>query len=158
MPPYLLSSRRLRRKWTNPAISLWLLFVLLAETAAIAPLAQAEHGNLRLSEYQKQNWQVEEGLPENNVRMIAQRPDGRLLLATSSGLSTFDGLHFEGLSISGASDGEAVNAFLEEKDGTLWIGTDGRGVLRHTASGSLINISEEAGRMNERIRNFYRDR
>jgi len=30
---------------------------------------------LKLSEYQKQDWQVEDGLPENNVRMIAQRPD-----------------------------------------------------------------------------------
>lgn len=157
MLSYLPSPRRLRRNWANPAKSLWLLFILLAKVAVIAPLAKAEHENLPLSEYQKQNWQVEEGLPENNVRMIAQRPDGRLLLATSSGLSTFDGLHFGGLSISGASDGEAVNAFLEEKDGTLWIGTDGRGVLRHTASGSLVNISEEAGRMNERIRNFYRD-
>jgi hypothetical protein len=37
------------------------------------------------SEYQKQNWQVEDGLPENNIRMIAQRPDGALLLATASG-------------------------------------------------------------------------
>jgi hypothetical protein len=46
---------------------------------------------LMLSEYQKQNWQVEDGLPENNIRMIAQRPDRALLLATASGLITFDG-------------------------------------------------------------------
>jgi ligand-binding sensor domain-containing protein/signal transduction histidine kinase len=136
-------------------VSSWLLFVLLMAAAPSAMATDREH--LRLPEYQKQNWQVEDGLPENNVRMIAQRPDGHLLLATSSGLSTFDGLHFEGLAISGLAQGEAVNAFLEEKDGTLWIGTDGRGVLRYAPSGSLVNISEEAGRMNERIRNFYRD-
>lgn len=142
---------------TNPVMLAWPLFVLLATLAGNPPSAQAERMDLRLSKYQKQNWQVEDGLPENNVRMIAQRADGRLLLATSSGLSSFDGLHFRPLPLSGAADGEAVNAFLEETDGTLWIGTDGRGVLQSKPSGSPINISEAAGRMNERIRNFHRD-
>src|ERR1700761_4132298 len=59
-----------------------------AETYLQAPL------RLRLSEYQKQNWQVEDGLPESNVRQIAQAPDGRLLLATFSGVLTFDGQRF----------------------------------------------------------------
>jgi ligand-binding sensor domain-containing protein/signal transduction histidine kinase len=139
----------------NPATLAWLMGVVLV--AGSLPALAQDSTNPRLSELQKQNWQVEDGLPENNVRMIAQRPDGRLLLATSSGLSTFDGLHFEPLPIHGTSDGEAVNAFLEERDGTLWIGTDGRGVLRYQPSGTLVNISEQAGRLNERIRNFYRD-
>ncbi|WP_263358502.1 sensor histidine kinase [Acidicapsa ligni] len=112
---------------------------------------------LRLSEFQKQSWQVEDGLPENNVRMIDQQADGRLLLATSSGLSTFDGRRFESFPVPRSSDGEAVNAFLRTKDGTLWIGTDGRGLLRYGADGTLIDISERAGHMNERIRNLYED-
>ena len=45
------------------------LFVCLV--AAIAGAATTPT-TLRLSEYQKQNWQVEDGLPENYVRMIAQ--------------------------------------------------------------------------------------
>jgi ligand-binding sensor domain-containing protein/signal transduction histidine kinase len=143
--------------WASPVELSWPLFVLFVAVAGNALSAGAKPLELQLSEYQKQNWQVEDGLPENNVRMIAQRADGRLLLATSSGLSTFDGLHFQALPISGSSDGEAVNAFLEDKDGTLWIGTDGRGVLRSRPSGDAVNISEQAGRMNERIRNFYRD-
>jgi len=112
---------------------------------------------LKLSEYQKQDWQVEDGLPENNVRMIAQRPDGLLLLATSSGLSTFDGQHFQRLPIEdhGLIDNEAVNAVLLNHD-DLWIGTDGRGVLHHSASGT-VDISEHAGFHNERIRMMYRD-
>jgi ligand-binding sensor domain-containing protein/signal transduction histidine kinase len=123
----------------------------------VVPAVQAQQPLLRLSEFQKESWQVEDGLPENNVRMIAQRADGRLLLATSSGLSTFDGRHFESLSIPGSADGEAVNAILETADGTLWIGTDGLGVLQYSADGTLVNISERAGRMNERIRNLYQD-
>jgi len=112
---------------------------------------------LRLSEYQKQDWQVEDGLPENNVRMITQRPDGSLLLATGSGLATFDGQRFRSLPIEkGQIQNEAVNAVLYGSANDLWIGTDGRGVLHQTAQG-LVNISEQAGRYNERIRMFYTD-
>ena len=61
-------------------VALFLLcFVAVVAQAASTPTT------LRLSEYQKQDWQVEDGLPENYVRMITQRPDGVLLLATSSG-------------------------------------------------------------------------
>jgi len=136
-----------------PAVALWVLMLSIRAF----PLPLGKELNLRFSEYQKQNWQVEDGLPENNVRMIGQRSDGHLLIATTSGLSTFDGIHFESLSIPGASDGEAVNTFLEEKDGTLWIGTDGRGVFERKPSGALANISELARHMNERIRNIVRD-
>lgn len=118
--------------------------------------------NLQLSEYQKHDWQVEDGLPENNVRMVAQRPDGTLLLATSSGISSFDGLHFHPLPINAYStgerlgDNEAVNAILPVGKDELWIGTDGRGVLHQTASGT-VNVSEAAGLFNERIRMLHMD-
>lgn len=113
---------------------------------------------LRLSEYQKQDWQVEDGLPENNVRMVAQRSDGTLLLATSSGIATFDGLRFQSLPIevAGIIENEAVNAILPIGNEELWIGTDGRGVLHHTRSGT-VNISERAGLFNERVRMLYLD-
>src|SRR5262249_48295629 len=113
---------------------------------------------LRLSEYQKQDWQVEDGLPENYVRMITQRPDGLLLLATSSGLATFDGPRFQNvpIEVDGLIDNEAVNTMLYGRHDDLWIGTDGRGVLHRTSSGTT-NISERAGRFNERIRMMYED-
>ncbi len=101
---------------------------------------------------------MEDGLPENNVRMIAQRADGTLLLATSLGIATFDGQRFQTfpLEVAGIIANEAVNAILPDGNEDLWIGTDGRGVLHHTSSGT-INISERAGFYNERIRMFYRD-
>jgi ligand-binding sensor domain-containing protein/signal transduction histidine kinase len=97
-------------------------------------------------------------LPENYVRMITQRPDGVLLLATSSGLATFDGQRFQNvpIEVNGLVDNEAVNTMLYGRDHGLWIGTDGRGVLHRTASGT-INISERAGKFNERIRMMYED-
>lgn len=147
------------RSWCRrrkcPTVALW-AFVVVATHFATPPV-DAEQAELRLPEYQKTNWQVEDGLPENNVRMIGQQPDGHLLLATSAGLATFDGLHFEPLRFADARDNEAVNAFYKDPDGTLWIGTDGRGVLCYRPGQGLVNFSERAGHPNERIRNFYRD-
>ena len=132
-----------------------LLFVSLA---AVIANAATRPTALRLSEYQKQDWQVEDGLPENYIRMIAQRPDGVLLLATSSGLATFDGQRFQNvpIEVDGLINNEAVNTMLYGRDHDLWIGTDGRGVLHRTSSGT-INISERAGKFNERIRSMYED-
>jgi ligand-binding sensor domain-containing protein/signal transduction histidine kinase len=130
--------------------------VILIGDAAIAH--SAPQSNLQLSEYQKQDWQVEDGLPENNVRMMAQRPDGTLLLATAAGIASFDGQRFQILpiAVAGIIENEAVNAILPNGNEELWIGTDGRGVLHHTRSGT-VNISERAGRFNERIRTLYLD-
>jgi ligand-binding sensor domain-containing protein/signal transduction histidine kinase len=114
--------------------------------------------SLRLAEYQKQEWQVEDGLPESNVRMIAQRADGLLLLATFSGVSTFDGQNFRALPVFAGSNAntDAINAVLPEPNGDLWIGTDGSGVLHLTAKG-VENISSAAGHKNERIRTMCLD-
>jgi ligand-binding sensor domain-containing protein/signal transduction histidine kinase len=134
----------------------------LVTCAAAAQSPGVSKGNLSLSEYQKQEWQVEDGLPANNVRCIAQRADGSLVIASSSGISIFDGLHFRPQPISGYASGdpdgdnEAVNAILPVGQDEIWIGTDGRGVLHQSPSGT-VNVSEAAGRFHERIRNLYRD-
>src|SRR5882724_7779672 len=132
------------------------VMLALALSSALAYGQVSTH--LRLSEYQKTEWQVEDGLPENYVRMIAQRPDGVLLLATSSGLATFDGQRFQNvpIEVDGLVENEAVNTMLYGRDHDLWIGTDGRGVLHRTSSGT-INISERTGKFNERIRAMYED-
>ena len=139
------------------------LLVLTAMVFGGCPACCMPLQNLRLSEYQKQDWQVEDGLPDNNVRMIAQRRDGMLVLATSSGIYSFDGLRFRGLPIqvTGAAgseeiSNEAINAILPGDKDALWIGTDGRGVLRQTQAGT-VNISEQAGRFHERVRNLCLD-
>jgi ligand-binding sensor domain-containing protein/signal transduction histidine kinase len=148
-----------RRASSDAVLGLSIVFAaLLSNTIACAMPAS----NLQLSEYQKQDWQVEDGLPENDVRMIAQRPDGTLLLASSSGIASFDGQHFRALPINdpakaaGDSDIEAVNAILPVGNDELWIGTDGRGLLHQTAAGT-VNVSEQVGFFNERIRMLHMD-
>jgi signal transduction histidine kinase/ligand-binding sensor domain-containing protein len=133
---------------------MWLAIVICSMQAG----AMAQGPPLRLSEYQKQTWQVEEGLPENNVRMIAQQPNGMLLLATSAGLASFDGQRFQSFGISGERSlaSEAVNAIAYGSQGDLWVGTDGHGVLHVTAAGTA-RVSEAAGRFGERVRMLHVD-
>ena len=135
-----------------------LVVLLLVFLVAVVAHAAEPPTNVHPSESQNQDWRVEGSLPQKDVHMISQRPDGVLVLATSSGLSTFDGQRFQSLpiEIDGHTDKVAVNAMLYGRDNDLWIGTDGHGVLHHTSSGTE-NISERAGRFNERVRMLYQD-
>ena len=46
-----------------------------------------------LAQYGFEVWNVDNGLPENEVRGITQTPDGYLWIATFNGLARFDGVH-----------------------------------------------------------------
>jgi ligand-binding sensor domain-containing protein/signal transduction histidine kinase len=76
-------------------------------------------------------WQLEEGLPQNTIRAIHQTRDGYLWLATEEGLARFDGVRFTVFDSSNtpAMGVSLVNALFEDHEGTLWVGTDGGGLL-----------------------------
>src|ERR1700692_2311390 len=96
-----------------------------------------------LSEYQKQDWGVEDGLPQGNVRTIVQGPSGVLLIGTGGGMATFDGLRFTPVKVDEQDvvANEPVNAVLYSRTGDLWIGTDSRGVI-HKKGAQSIPVSE----------------
>src|SRR5262245_33488982 len=48
-----------------------------------------------LTEFGKQTWLTENGLPQNTVQAITQTADGYIWLATEAGLARFDGLSFK---------------------------------------------------------------
>jgi ligand-binding sensor domain-containing protein/signal transduction histidine kinase len=112
----------------------------------------------QLSEYQKQDWQVEDGLPQGNVRAIAVAPDGRLLIATGRGMAAFDGIRFQQVKVDPHDEvaNEPVNALLFARNGDLWIGTDDRGVI-HRSGEQAVNVSEAAGLTGERVRAMVED-
>jgi len=130
-----------------------LLFLL-----AVSCCLRAISATVRLSEYQKQEWQVEDGLPQSELRAITQVPGGRLLIATYGGVAAFDGLHFSPIRVDAKDPAasEPVNCLLVSRSGDLWIGTDDRGIIRQTA-GAAINVSEQAGFYQERIRGLFED-
>src|ERR1700759_4978207 len=105
----------------------------------LSPCLGLMAATIKLSEYQKQEWQVEDGLPQSQLRAITQVPGGHLLIATYGGVASFDGLRFAPIQVDGkdAAASEAVNALLVSRNGDLWIGTDGRGIIRQTAHGAI---------------------
>jgi signal transduction histidine kinase/ligand-binding sensor domain-containing protein len=95
--------------------------VLLAVLIQLAPNVFAQY-----SRYRFEHWTTDRGLPQNTVRNIIQARDGYLWMTTYDGLVRFDGVRF---TVFDKSNTPAIrhNRFTsvyEDRDGTLWAGTD----------------------------------
>ena len=136
------------------------VFVFLALAPASAA-AQEKPSLISLSEYHKQEWHVEDGLPQGNVRAITQAPDRSLMIGTSEGITSFDGIRFTPFplhSVSGPKN-EPVNSILYSRSGKLWIGSDDRGVLLQPGKEKeVVTLSEDSGFHGERVRALHEDR
>lgn len=108
---------------------------ILARLAVLAALAGLCFGQspprLSSDNYVRHNWQTEDGLPQNSVNAIAQTPDGYLWLGTESGLARFDGAQFTNFDKSNTHVfvSSMITSLLADRDGTLWIGTHGGGLV-----------------------------
>jgi len=78
-----------------------------------------------LTNYGRQTWVMENGLPQNTVQALVQTRDGFIWLGTEVGLVRFDGNGFQVFDKSSTSalPGNDVRCLLETHDGALWIGT-----------------------------------
>ena len=105
--------------------ALVLTFALLA-----APAAALNPGT-GLSQYGRDVWDGDSGLPQNSVDSILQTRDGYLWLGTQEGLVRFDGVRFSVFDSrnSPAIRDDWVRSLCEARDGTLWVGT-AEGLLR----------------------------
>ncbi|NKB71435.1 MAG: hypothetical protein GKR89_30555 [Candidatus Latescibacteria bacterium] len=70
------------------------------------------------------SYSAADGLAANPVSDIGQTADGVLWLATSGGVSRFDGTWRNFTTADGLAD-DQVNAVLAAVDGTVWVGTSG---------------------------------
>ena len=68
---------------------------------------------------------VADGLLRDNVYKIKQDSRGFLWFCTAEGLSRFDGYAFTNFTADAGLPERHVNDFLETRDGTIWIATDG---------------------------------
>jgi len=97
-------------------------------TILISGASYALDPSLRVSQYHKQYWEVEQGLPHSYVTAIAQDARGYLLVGTDEGLAQFDGLTFRQLSSDPTLrlSTSWISALLHSGD-SIWLGTfDGR--------------------------------
>jgi signal transduction histidine kinase/ligand-binding sensor domain-containing protein len=134
---------------TNRRPAQLFLAVLLAGLC-LAPAAPAQ--------YRFDSWTVDNGLPQNIIRGIAQSPDGYLWVATFDGLARFDGVRFVVFNKSNAP-GIASNRFssmVEDRDGDLWLDTEGGGLTRYHR-GLFRSFGPEDGIPANSVRGIARD-
>ncbi|HEY0795015.1 MAG TPA: two-component regulator propeller domain-containing protein [Acidisarcina sp.] len=98
-------------------------FLLLA--LSLSTKSRALDPHLALTQYGRQSWQTDNGLPQNTVRSVLQTRDGYLWLATDSGLVRFDGVRFVVFDKQSPSKlrSNSINSLFEDRDGSLWIST-----------------------------------
>ena len=81
------------------------------------------------------------GLPSDNVRAIAQTPDGMMWFGTDSGLARFDGRTIQAMPLGDAGSARVL-ALETGEDGTLWIGTE-KGAFLYRA-GNFTPVGESS--------------
>ena len=93
--------------------------------------------------YIARSWQTEDGLPHNYILAVTQTRDGYLWVGTRNGLARFDGVRFTPVDW-GPIKGLGNGCLCEAKDGSLWIGLEGNGLLRWKEQ-SLLHHSRTNG-------------
>jgi ligand-binding sensor domain-containing protein len=113
----------------------------------------------RTFRYTTRTWQTDEGLPANSVQAIAQTQDGYLWVGTSAGLARFDGLAFTAANAPCAPELDhcSITALAAAADRSLWVGTDGCGLVRLQDS-QCTRFNTTNGLAGERVNAIYQDR
>jgi ligand-binding sensor domain-containing protein/signal transduction histidine kinase/CheY-like chemotaxis protein len=117
------------KRGTGGRALLTLGFVVLLGTS---PVGHALEPTRQITQYSRQAWLNEDGLPQNTVTAIQQTPEGYLWLATWEGLARFDGAHFKVFNRHNTPElsDHGIRALVEDGTGGLWLGTK-KGVVRY---------------------------
>lgn len=96
------------------------------------PVTQSHDTAKALSQFTLDRWGIEDGLPSKAVMAQVKAKSGYIWLATYEGLSRFDGNRFKNYNQRTHPQFPTNSLFdlLEDKKGTLWIATNGGGVLK----------------------------
>ncbi|MCG3194609.1 MAG: Sensor histidine kinase RcsC [Thermoanaerobaculia bacterium] len=117
-----------RKGWCPWGLTLFGLLLVLPSW----PATPLDPGRVP-SQYLLQSWQAEQGLPQDTVQAITQTPDGYLWVGTQEGLARFDGVKFVpmGPKTGRVSSRSSIVSLLATRDGSLWAGTNGSGLLQY---------------------------
>jgi ligand-binding sensor domain-containing protein/signal transduction histidine kinase len=111
------------------------------------------------SEYSHRVWRIEDGLPQNRIRALCQTPDGYLWIGTAEGLARFDGMRFTIFDQSNAPalHDDGILSLRVAHDGSLWVGTEGGGLVRYK-DGVFRGFGLAEGITNGFVRAIHEDR
>jgi ligand-binding sensor domain-containing protein len=85
------------------------------------------------------------GLPSEQVRAVAQDPDGAMWFGTDAGLARYDGRRTQTVTGEGMA-GRKVYALRSAPDGAIWVGTDDGAFVRASANEPFRLVAETKGR------------
>lgn len=125
------------RVWAVPRsirVARWVSLILVvgAQVWIAGRVSALAHDSRKaITQYARDVWQTEQGLPQNSIQSIIQTRDGYLWLGTQEGLVRFDGVHFTVFDKRNTSEIKQnhISSLFEGSDGCLWIGTTG-GLLK----------------------------
>src|SRR5438270_8908107 len=94
------------------------------------------------SDWFARTWQTEDGLPNNNINSIAQTADGFLWVATPLGLTRFDGVTFDDISLTNyiSNFNRGITTLLASRDGRLLLQMD-RGAIIDFRSNNVVTLN-----------------
>ncbi|WP_158615475.1 sensor histidine kinase [Acidipila sp. EB88] len=132
--------------------------LLLFPLAFLLPVPAAQALPDASLQYTRRVWHVQDGLPEETVQAIQQTDDGSLWIGTTGGLTRFDGNRFVsfGRSNTPAFTDNSVFCLLAAHDRTLWVGTEGGGLL-HFENGVFHRYSAAEGLTDGFVRSLVED-
>ena len=138
-------------------IFLLLIFLLSAAVLRAEPSAGNLEGYVRRS-YGGNSGGGDSGLPEQTVQAFAQTPDHYLWIGTTGGLARYDGAHFTVFDRenTAAFHEDSVFCLLAARDGSLWIGTEGGGLL-HYRNGVFTAYGQAEGLTDMFVRALAQD-
>jgi ligand-binding sensor domain-containing protein len=88
------------------------------------------NGLARFAEGRWTSFTVRHGLPNDNVRAIAEAPDATLWIGTDAGLAHFSGGVFRRYGTGDGLTSDAIYSLLLDREGVLWVSTLGGGLHR----------------------------
>lgn len=126
----------------------------------MAPLAGAVNVNRLLTQALHRIWQTQQGLPQATLYRIRQTSDGYLWIASQTGLVRFDGVHFttlDDLDHAVSLRDVWIHDVLEDNQHNLWIATEGQGLIRWRAGGSVKQFRRADGLPSDTIHSLLFD-
>src|SRR5687767_7963164 len=134
------------------------LFELVFIALSLSGQVYALDPSRQLSQFARDSWSTENGLPQNTVHSIIQTSDGYVWIATEEGLARFDGITFTVFDKRNTEQftSNDIRALAEDNAGRLWIGT-ADGLLR-LDKGKFTVFKTTEGLPGNTIQALYRGR
>jgi ligand-binding sensor domain-containing protein/signal transduction histidine kinase/ActR/RegA family two-component response regulator len=132
-------------------------FVFL--TVLLGPLSGwALDPQKQITQYIRDTWTLEEGLPQMSVQTVVRSRQGYLWLGTQEGLVRFDGVQFKTFTTGNVPQliSNWICTLYQDREGNLWIGTEG-GSLTCMKNGKFTTYTGKDGLNNDMVRAIVED-